>query len=106
VPLYKKLEKKYEKSVIMPELERKKERLKSIRELHQPLDFGSIRNQARAYSQKRSESIKRHLEEKERKIMDDLQNYQFSKHRSMFLNNILDYEKEQKEIDLMKSTEK
>ena len=41
----------------MPELEKKKEVLKSIRNLHKPLEAGTLEEHSRAYSLKRMEII-------------------------------------------------
>lgn len=79
VPLYKKLESEYKDKVLMPELERKKEALKSIRSLHQPLDLDSINQHARSYSQKRIETIEGKKQERENKLKEELKNYSFLK---------------------------
>ena len=106
LPLYRKLEKNYKDKVLMPELERKKEALKSIRSLHQPLDLDNIKQHARAYSQKRIETIENKKQERENKIKEELKNYGFLKNKSTFLENVLQTEKELKEINDMKNSEK
>jgi len=41
-PAFKKIEKKFEENVVMPELERKKKILSSLRDLHSHIDFKEI----------------------------------------------------------------
>lgn len=105
LPLYRKIETNYKKRVLMPELEKKKEMLKSIRNLHKPLDFAGLQEHARAYSQRRAESIEKKRRERETQIKEQVKNYQFTKHKSMFLLNVLENEKEQKELEAIKSAE-
>lgn len=105
MPLYKKLEQKFEQKVLMPELQKKKQMLSSIRDFHKPLDFGSLKEHARAYSQRRAESLEKRRLEREKKIREDMQTYELNKHKSMFLNNILEEEREKKELELIKSAE-
>lgn len=105
LPLYKKIETNYKKQVLMPELEKKKEMLKSIRNLHKPLDFTSIQEHARAYSQRRAESIEKRRQDRDNQIKEQTRNYEFAKHKSMFLLNVLENEKEQKELEAIKSSE-
>jgi len=105
-PLYKKLEKKYERKVLMPDLEKKKELLKSIRTLRQPLDFEEIKSHARQYSQQRQDEIERKRKEREDQIKEYERTYEFNKHKSMFLNNLLENEREQQEQEKMKNMEK
>lgn len=76
IPLYKKLEKQYEKTVLMPELRKKKEQLQTIRNIHQPLDYSKLREHARNYSQQRAEIIEKRRAEREKKILENLENYQ------------------------------
>ena len=90
----------------MPELEKKKELLKSIRDFHQPLDVNDMKSHARAYSQKRAETIQKHKIEREQKLRENINNYKFSKHKSVCLSSILDQETYDKENQLMQSAEK
>ncbi len=76
VPLYRKLEKQYEKKVIMPELEKKKERLMTLRNLHKPVDYEKLREHARNYSQKRAETLEKQREEREQKSLQNIKNQQ------------------------------
>lgn len=103
-PLYKKLERKYEKKVLIPELNKKKDTLKSIRELHKPLNHNSIREHARAYSQKRNEVIQKLKEEREQKIKTDMKTMG-SRNKSMFLLNVMQTERDKKEKEKIKSAE-
>ncbi|CAI2363373.1 unnamed protein product [Moneuplotes crassus] len=108
VPLYKKLEKRFKQKVLMPELEKKKEKLQTLRNMHKPVDYEQLREHARSYSQKRAETLEKHREEREKKILENLQNQQnlkIHKHKSMFMLNVLEQEQQEKESDLIKSAE-
>lgn len=103
-PLYKKLEDKYRKR-LMPELERKKMVLRSIRDMHKPLDHEEIMNHARKYSQERKEEIEHRRQERENKIKND-ENSTFGRHKSMFLESIQARETDNKRYEMMRSLEK
>lgn len=105
-PLYKQLEINFEQKMLMPELERKKAVLRTIRNMHKPLDYDGIRTHARQYSQRREEIIEKGKKELEEKIKEQEQNYTFGKQKSSFLENVIQSEKDKKESELMKSIEK
>lgn len=101
IPLYKKFERNYQTTVVMPDLERKKLTLKSIRAMHEPLDHENLMEHARAYSQKRAEKKKKFKEDTDRKMIQH-RNELGGRHRSMFLDRILLDEKDEKEQELTK----
>jgi hypothetical protein len=106
IPLYKKLEKEYEKKVIMPDLERKKMALKTIRSMHEPLNYDNLKEHARAYSLQRAEKQQKFREERERKMLQNIQDFEKkNRHRSMFIDRILMDDREAKEQELIKTHE-
>lgn len=76
MPLYKKIEHKYETAILMPELKRKKEKLETIRNIHQPLDYSQLREHARNYSQQRAETLEKRKIEREKKFLENIDKYQ------------------------------
>lgn len=105
MPLYKKLEKEYEKKFVMPDLERKKMALKTIRSMHEPLNYDNLKEHARAYSLQRAEKLQKFREEKERKMLQNIQNFEKNRHRSMFMDKIMMDDREAKEQELIKTHE-
>jgi hypothetical protein len=101
IPLYKKFERNYQTTIVMPDLERKKLTLRSIRAMHEPVDHGNLMEHARAYSQKRAEKKNKFKKDSERKMIQQ-RNELGGRHRSMFLDRVLLDENNEKEQELAK----
>jgi hypothetical protein len=99
-PLYKKIEKEYEKQYVMPELEKRKKDLAEKRNFLKPISREEINEHDKKYMEiQKKQEAKRHQESK-----DDT-NYDPSKYKSKFLENVLDYEEQSKQQEQRKTEE-
>jgi len=99
VPLYKKIEVQYEKEYVIPELEKRKKELADKRNFFKPISKEEITVHEKKYEELR----KREMVKREQKYKDD-NDYDPSKYKSKFLENVLDYD-ESKKIEQNKKYE-
>lgn len=90
-PLYKKIEKQFEKEYVIPELEKRKKELAEKRNFVKPIDKEELLEHEKKYEEIR----KQELLKREQKFKSDT-DYDPSKYKSKFLDNVLDYEENMK----------
>jgi hypothetical protein len=99
-PLYKKIEKEYEKQYVMPELEKRKKELADKRNFLKPIK----REELDEHDKKYQEILKKREVDRHHELKDD-NNYDPSKYKSKFLDEILDNEQKSKLEEKRKAEE-
>jgi hypothetical protein len=99
-PLYKKIEKEYEKQYVMPELEKRKKELADKRNFLKPIK----REELDEHDKKYQDILKKREVNRQQESKDD-NNYDPSKYKSKFLDEILDHEEKSKLQEKRKAEE-
>lgn len=90
-PLYKKIEKQFEKEFVIPELEKRKKELAEKRNFYRPIDKLTLLEHEKKYEEfKKQDMVKRQQKYKTEEEYDP------SKYKSKFMENVLDYDEQQK----------
>ena len=105
-PMFKRIQKNYSEKVLMPNLNKQKERLATIRSLHSPLDHDQLEEYRKQQDEKvgglTKELTKKRVEEYE----NHKKNYNYKDYESQFTNAIKEYDLQKKEENKIKEEEK
>ena len=96
-PYFKKSEENYWKSFEIPELERKKQILQSLRDLHQHIDFQAVEEEQREKEKAVHEKLQRLKEEREEEIRKRQEDYDPQKYRTDWQRELLEKEQAERE---------
>lgn len=105
-PMFKRIQKNYSEKVLMPNLNKQKERLATIRSLHSPLDHDVLESYRKTQDEKvgglTKELTKKRVEEYE----NHKKNYNYKEYESQFTNAIKEYDLQKNEEQKMKEDER
>lgn len=99
-PLYKKIEKEFEKNYVIPELEKRKKELAEKRNFVKPIDRSELDEHAQKYEEiRKQEMAKRQMK------YNDSSDYDPSVYKTKFLDSVLDYDSQNKAQEAKKNEE-
>ena len=104
-PRYQEIEEKYNSKTEFTYLEKKKQMLASLRDLHQPLNMELIEQEQKKYEEIVREKNAKKRQELIQKLKENEQNYDYSKYKTKYMEQVIEDEimkKEQQSIEFEK----
>ena len=105
-PKYTSIQHNYEEKVLMPTLEKKKEALKSLRNLHKPIDLAEIREHGKKMDDIVEKQKEKLYKERTQLYETHRNNYNYKEYETNYLKAIMEQEMHEKEEATKKEIEK